>query len=155
VNGTVAVYSPHRIIIDGDILYASTDSVEEGGDFLGLLSARNVVIAGRRTIGHGDLNVHAAIYAKGRFIVRQAHGPRAGTLSVFGSVSAGRVTVTEPRYATKIVFDERLENRRPPGFPVTDRYELAVASNGWERALEPSSSDSLDLDQTNLPMGDE
>jgi hypothetical protein len=33
-----------------------------------------------------------------------------------------QTTATEPRYATGIRFDPRLESRRPPGFPVTDRY---------------------------------
>ena len=133
VNGAVAVYSPKRIVIEGDLMYRSFEPVEQGGDFIGLVSGRSVVIPSRRITGEGDLTIHAAIYARGRFLVTHHEGARSGLLTVHGSVSAGSLSATEPRYATKIVFDRRLEDVRPPGFPVTDRYELAMADNGWTR----------------------
>lgn len=137
VNGAVAVYSPNRIIIEGNILYQSFDPLEDGGDFLGLVSGRQIVIAPRRVTGRGDLTVHAAIYARSRFVVTQTRGSKSGVLTVHGSVSAGSLSATEPRYATKIVFDKRLEDVRPPGFPVTDRYELASSSLGWSSESLP------------------
>jgi len=137
VNGAVAVYSPKRIIIEGNLEYAQTDHIDEGGDFLGLISGNSVVIANRKMVPEGDLNIQAAIYAKDRFQVKQLGGKRMGTLNILGSVSAGSITATEPRYATNIVFDTRLENLRPPGFPVTDRYELLAQQNHWELEDDP------------------
>ncbi len=137
VNGAVAVYSPRRIIIEGDLQYQSHKPIEEGGDFLGLISGRSVIIAKRKMMPEGDLNIHAAIYAKSRFEVSQLTGKRVGTLNVFGSVSAGTITATQPRFDTKIIFDTRLENLRPPGFPVTDRYEVVAAQNQWQLEDDP------------------
>ncbi|GHA10557.1 hypothetical protein GCM10008090_20240 [Arenicella chitinivorans] len=132
VNGAVAVYSPRSIVIEGNLVYQSSASLADGGDFLGLISARNIVVPGRKKIGQGDLEIHAALYARRRFVVTQAEGRRVGTLRVFGSVSAGSLSITEPRYATRIDFDRRLETLRPPGFPVTSRYELMAHEQTWE-----------------------
>ncbi len=137
VNGAVAVYSPKRITIEGNLEYLSTDHIDQGGDFLGLISGRSVVVAKRNKVPSGDLNVQAAIYAKNRFEVRQILGRQEGTLNILGSVSAGSITATEPRYATNIIFDTRLENLRPPGFPVTDRYEVLAQQNNWQLEDEP------------------
>jgi len=147
VDGIVAIYAPSRIVIEGDIRYQSFDKVENGGDFLGLISGRNVVIPSRRVTGPGDLTVHAAIYAKSKLLVTSHRGSRAGTLSVVGSLTVGTSSATEPRYATNIEFDRRFEDVRPPGFPVTDRYELAVRANGWEREVGEAS---VDIDQERL-----
>ena len=136
VNGAVAVYSPNKIVIEGNLTYSSDAALGQGGDFLGLISARNIVIAGRKRVGRGDLEIHAALYARNRFVVTQAEGRRVGTLRVFGSLSAGSVSITEPRYATRIEFDRRLEQLRPPGFPVTSRYELAAKQQGWHTQTE-------------------
>jgi len=137
VNGAVAVYSPRRLIIEGNLEYVDIEHIDQGGDFLGLISGRSVVIANRKFLPAGDLNIQAAIYAKNRFEVRQLTGKRVGTLNILGSVSAGTITATEPRYATNIVFDTRLENLRPPGFPVTDRYELVAKQNSWQLEEDP------------------
>lgn len=157
VNGAVAVYSPKRIIIEGDLEYLSTDSIDRGGDFLGLISGRSIVIAKREIVPAGDLNIQAAIYAKNRFQVKQLHGKRAGTLNILGSVSAGSISATEPRYATNIVFDTRLENLRPPGFPVTDRYELLAKQNSWQIDNDPfyESIDPVDFAQGLIDGGAE
>jgi len=147
VNGVVAVYSPKRIVIEGDLTYRSFDDVNQGGDFIGLVSGRNVVVARRKVTGPGDLTVHAAIYAKSRFKISDRTGRREGTLIVKGSVSAGTLSATEPRYATNITFDKRFENVRPPGFPVTDRYEVAAEVNGWTRALPVGNEPIEGVDQ--------
>jgi len=149
VNGAVAVYSPRRIIIEGDLQYESHRPIEEGGDFLGLISGRNVIIGKRKMMPEGDLNIHAAIYAKSRFEVSQLTGKRVGTLNILGSVSAGTITATEPRFGTKIVFDTRLENIRPPGFPITDRYEVVATQNQWQLEDDPYH-ESQDLAVANV-----
>jgi hypothetical protein len=137
VNGAVAVYSPERIVIEGSLEYLSIENIDQGGDFLGLISGRSVVVANRKIVPEGDLNIQAAIYAKNRFQVKQIGGRQAGTLNIYGSLSVGTITATEPRYATNIVFDTRLENNRPPGFPLTDRYELVAKAHHWQLTDEP------------------
>lgn len=144
VNGLVAIYAPSRIVIEGPIHYVSRAPVAQGGDFLGLVSGRSILVADRKVIGPGDLHIDAALYAKNRFAVRNLRGRRAGTLSIFGSITSGSITATEPRYATRIDFDPRLENMRPPGFPVTDRYELVAENLQWQ-AVENSIYDEEDL----------
>ncbi len=137
VNGLVTVFAPRRLLIDGPIRYASRAPIDQGGDFLGLVSGQNVLVAGRDHIDDGDLNIDASIYARGRFGINQIRGKRSGVLNLFGSLSVGTLTATEPRYATKIMFDPRLENLRPPGFPVTDRYELLARDRNWTLAESP------------------
>ena len=87
--------------------------------------------------GPGDLESHAAIYAKRRFVVRSYRARELATLSIVGSVTAGSLTASEPRYRTRVRFDRRFENGRPPGFPMTERYELADWDGHW--ATEPST----------------
>ena len=136
VNGLAAIYSPKRITIEGSINYASRDTIESGGDFLGLVSARNVYIAKPKIVGEGDLQVDAAIYAKDRFAIKGLRSKTSATLNIFGSVTSGSVSATEPRYATRIDFDPRLENMRPPGFPVTDRFEIVAEEQKWRVSEE-------------------
>ena len=140
VNGQVLVYSPKRITIENNLVYADRSRSAQSDDFLGLVSGRNIVIAGPSVTGRGDLEIDASIYAKGRFIVKSYKTRRSGTLVVFGSVSAGSMSATEPRYATKITFDPRLEHRRPPKFPTTDRYEVENKKIIWSRLNTPVSS---------------
>jgi hypothetical protein len=127
VKGKVMVYSPTRIVIEGDLTVNSL----EANDVLGLVSGKDVVIANQTSTGAGDLHINASIYARRRFVVRDFSKPRTGTLRILGSVSAGSVSATQPRYATKISFDKRFENIRPPGFPTTDKYEIASANTDW------------------------
>jgi hypothetical protein len=46
-------------------------------------------------------------------------------------LAAGTISATEPRYATKIDYDSRFERQRPPGFPSTNRYEVAAWDGQW------------------------
>jgi len=131
VNGQVLVYSPKHITIEGDLVYADRSGSDQNDDFLGLVSGRNFIIAAPSVTGRGDLHIDASIYAKGRFLVRNYRATRSGTLVIFGSVSAGSMSATEPRYATKITFDPRLEDRRPPNFPTTGRYEIQDQTISW------------------------
>jgi len=136
VNGKVLVYSPERIVIEDDLVYAQ-DPIEtpEADDYLGLASGKYVDIAPPDVTGPGDLVIHAAIYAKRRFAVKGYRSRGNALLHIYGSLTAGSLSATEPRYHTKIQFDQRLEQLRPPGFPITDRYEVESSDSSWK--VEP------------------
>lgn len=131
VNGKVLVYSPGRIIITDDLRYADDPREAGASDYLGLVAERSVEIGAPETTGSGDLEVHASIYARSRFLVQDFRSRHSGTLVIYGSVAAGSVSATEPRFATRIEFDDRLTTMRAPGFPLSDRYELDSASDEW------------------------
>ena len=134
VNGTVLVYTPGRIVVSGNLRYAHDPRSPGSGDLLGLVAERSVEIGEPDLTGPGDLDVYASIYARGLFSVRQYLSDPAGTLLVYGSIAVGSMTASEPRFATKVVFDTRLTLMRPPGFPLSDRYELDSSSGEWRRA---------------------
>ena len=77
-----------------------------------------------------------------RFIVTNIDHARPATLRIYGSLAAGTLTATEPRYATKIEYDDRFERVRPPGFPSTNRYEAAAWDGQWTAAPGPSLDDA-------------
>ncbi|MBN1237616.1 MAG: hypothetical protein JXB36_03895 [Gammaproteobacteria bacterium] len=131
VDGRVLVHSPERIVVEGDLVYAADPASPGADDYLGLVSDGNVEVAEPEVTGPGDLQIHAAIYAKRRFAVRRYRARELATLSIVGSVTAGSLTASEPRYRTRVRFDRRLEDARPPGFPTTDRYELASWDRQW------------------------
>ena len=136
VNGKVLVYAPNDIVIGDDLLYAGDPRLDpDSDDFIGLVADRNVTVAEPRITGPGDVTVHAAILAKRRFLVRNYSSRRAGTLHVFGSVAAGSLSATEPRFRTRLEFDPRLGDARPPGFPVTDRYEVVEWDGTWTEEM--------------------
>ena len=141
VDGKVFVYSPKKIVIEGDINYADHPAVvADSDDYLGLVSDGRVEIAPPAVTGPGDLTVHAAIYAKRRFAVLSYRHFEKATLHVFGSVTAGSLSATEPRYRTKLNFDDRLANLRPPNFPMTDSYEVTDWDGLWKQeSTEPSA----------------
>jgi len=125
VGGKVLVYSPERIVIEGNLVYAHDPRLTaDADDYLGLLSSNDVEIAPPDVTGPGDLEIHAAVYARRRFVVTDEDAPRNGTLFIYGSLTAGSLSATEPRYSTRYQFDRRFEHERPPGFPVTNRYEI-------------------------------
>ncbi len=135
VKGRVLVYAPHGIVIEDDLTYAARPGRDPAaGDYLGLVSDRSIAVAEPDVTGPGDLTIHASIFAKRQFAVRDFRSRRSGTLYVYGSVSAGSITATEPRYATKIEYDPRLAQLRAPGFPLTDRYEL----ESWDAVWRPA-----------------
>jgi hypothetical protein len=131
VNGKVLVYSPGDIVIVDDLRYAADPRMHGADDYLGLVAERTVEVDEPDVTGPGDLTVHASIYARNRFAVRDYRSRRSGTLSIYGSVTAGTLSATEPRFATRIEFDDRLTTMRAPGFPLSDRYELDSASGEW------------------------
>ncbi len=131
VNGKVMVFSPRDIIIDGDLTYAVDPAIADSDDYLGLVADRDVEIAKPSVTGPGDLRVQASIYARRQFIVRDYGTRSTATLEVYGSLTAGSLTATEPRYRTKLEFDKRFEEARPPGFPMTDHYEVESWNGKW------------------------
>ena len=135
VAGRVLVYSPLKIVIEGNLTYADDPRGDSASaDFVGLVSERYVEVAPPGVTGPGDLEIDAAIFAGRRFIVTSIDHPRSATLRVYGSLAAGTLTATEPRYATKIEYDDRFERERPPGFPSTNRYEAAAWDGEWTEA---------------------
>lgn len=135
VNGNVTVYSPERIVVQGDLTYAQGPRTGgEADPYLGLVSDGTIEIDRADVTGPGDLEIHAAVYARERFIVRNTRARRGGTLYIYGSLTAGSISETEPRYATRIEFDPRFEHTRPPGFPETDRYEIETWDGRWRTA---------------------
>ena len=136
VNGKVLVYSPERIVIEDDLVYEQNpEEVPDADDYLGLVSDKYVDIAPPDITGPGNLLINAAIYAKRRFAVRGYRFRENALLYLYGSLSVGSLSATEPRYYTKIRFDQRLEELRPPGFPMTDRYEVESWDTTWN--VEP------------------
>lgn len=132
VNGKVLVYSPQRIVIEDDLVYEQDPEFSpDSDDLMGLVSDGNIEVAEARVTGPGDLLVHAAIYAKRKFIVRGIRSRQHALLYLLGSLSTGSLSATEPRYSTKIRFDPRLEEMRPPGFPMTNRYEVELRDANW------------------------
>jgi hypothetical protein len=136
VNGKVLVYSPERIVIEDDLVYEQNpEEMLHADDYLGLVSDKFVDIAPPDVTGPGDLLINAAIYAKRRFAVRGYRFRENAMLYLYGSLSVGSLSATEPRYYTEIHFDPRLEEMRPPGFPMTDRYEIESRDSNWR--VEP------------------
>ena len=131
VHGKVLVYSPKSIVIERNLVYATAPNVAGADDYLGLVSDRTIEIAEPDVTGPGDLRIDASIYARSRFVVHDYLSRPSGTLIVRGALAAGSVSATEPRYATRVVFDKRLEHTRAPSFPVTDRYELEPWDGVW------------------------
>jgi hypothetical protein len=132
IRGKVLVYSPERVIVEGSLIYAQNPrAVANAPDFLGLASDNVVEIARPKVTGPGDIEIDAAIYARDRFVVTDEYIPERATLFIYGNLTAGTLSATEPRYATKLEFDRRFETLRPPGFPMTNRYEIESWDGRW------------------------
>jgi hypothetical protein len=146
VRGTVAgiftVYSPTDIEIEGDLTYLKDPrDTLISHDFLALISGRDIMIAAAAVTGTGDLHVHGALFARRKFWIENVEKSRAGEarLYMFGSLTAGTIMETEPRYATKIDYDKRFEYLRPAAFPMTRRYEVDSRDQGWEEVETPET----------------
>jgi len=139
VHGKALVYTPERIIISGDLTYAGNTDPSNQSDYLGLVSDKYIDIAAPSVTGSGDLSIHAAIYAGKRFSIKRYTHRKESLLYIFGSLTVGSMSPTEPRFRTLIKFDERLENLRPPGFPMTERYELGNWDANWTTTEAPKT----------------
>jgi hypothetical protein len=134
VSGQVVVHSPKRIVIEGSVVYAADPREHaDSGDYVGLICDGTVEIARPYVTGRGDLRVDAAIFARRHFSVSSIDYARSAKLWIYGSLTAGTVSASEPRYAMKIEFDPRFDRVRPPGFPATNRLELTNWDATWRQ----------------------
>ena len=141
VAGRVLVFSPERIVVEGNLTYANDPrDVPDSADYLGLVCDRDIEVAPPRVTGPGDVHIQAALFARRRFVVADFEHPRSGTLRIYGSLAAGSVTATEPRYAMKVEYDRRFEQVRPPGFPSTNRFAVEDWDGRWTEVPERSAS---------------
>jgi hypothetical protein len=130
VRGQVLVYSPHRIVIEGNLTYAHDPrAAPDSRDYLGLVCEKDIELASPTVTGPGDIDIQAAMFAKRRFAITHFEHARPATLRIYGSLASGTITATEPRYATRIVYDQRFERSRPPGFPLMNRF----AAEDWNQ----------------------
>ena len=138
VCGIFTVYSPTDIEIEGDIIY-SKDPRDTliSRDFLALISGRDIRVAGTEITGTGDLNIHAALFARRIFRIESVDRGKVGRLMILGSLTAGSILETEPRYATNLDYDKRFEYLRPASFPMTRRYEVDSWDQDWEEVENP------------------
>jgi hypothetical protein len=140
VSGIFTVYSPTDIEIENDLVYAKDprDTVISR-DFLALISGRDIKVASSQITGAGDLHVHAALFAHRRFMIVSVANGKPGTLFILGSLTAGTILETEPRYATKMDYDKRFEYLRPASFPMTRRYEVDSWDADWQEVEKPDA----------------
>jgi len=140
VSGIYTVYTPSDIEIENDLVYAKDprDTVISR-DFLALISGRDIKVASAQITGVGDLHVHAAMFARRRFMIESVANGKPGTLFILGSLTAGTILETEPRYATKVDYDKRFEYLRPASFPMTRRYEVDSWDADWKEVENPGS----------------
>jgi hypothetical protein len=150
VRGTVAglftVYTPSDIEIEDDLVYANDPrQTLMSRDFLALIAGRDVCIGAPKVTGPGDLTVHGAIFARRRFYIQLTDRGRSGdaTLVIYGSLTAGTLSETEPRYATKIDFAKRFEYLRPASFPMTRRYEVDSWDQDWQEVEREEATTGL------------
>jgi hypothetical protein len=137
VRGTVAgiftVYSPNDIEIEDDLVYLKDPrQTVVSRDYLALISGRDIRIAAGEVTGPGDLTVHAALFARRRFYTEEVQHSKPATMFIYGSLTAGTILETEPRYATKLDYDKRFEYLRPASFPMTRRYEVDSWDQDWK-----------------------
>jgi hypothetical protein len=147
VSGTVAgiftVYAPSDIEIEGDLVYLN-DPRETllSRDFLALIAGRDIKVASAGVTGAGDLHVHAALFARRKFWIEAVEHSKPGRLFILGSLTAGTILETEPRYATKMDYDKRFEYLRPAAFPMTRRYEVDSWDQDWQQVAGPENTPS-------------
>lgn len=144
VSGKILIYSPQRIVIEGSLTYAHDPRhTADSRDYLGLVCDRYIEIAPPYVTGSGDLDIQAAIFAGRRFVVADIDHERSATLRIYGSLAAGSVSASEPRYAMKVEYDGRLEQLRPPGFPSTDQFVAEDWDGVWTEAPERAAAGSF------------
>jgi hypothetical protein len=133
VSGIFTVYSPNDIEIEDDIVYLKDPrQTLVSHDYLALISGRDIRIASTEVTGPGDLTIHAAVFARRRFVTEATDRAKPATMFIYGSLTAGTVLETEPRYATKLDYDKRFEYLRPASFPMTRRYEVDSWDQDWK-----------------------
>lgn len=148
VAGNVLVHSGRQLLITGNLTYHNQSP--ESSDSLALISEGSIEIAPASVTGAGGLEIHGALYAKQRFSVRRFRDRHQGTLYIYGTLVAGSVSATEPRFHTHIEYDNRFINMRPPAFPSTGLVDLVQWDQQWAAVTD---SDALLADaEDNAPI---
>jgi hypothetical protein len=133
VSGIFTVYSPNDIEIEDDLVYLKDPrQTVISRDYLALIAGRDIRIAATEVTGPGDLNVHAALFARRRFFTEGTEHAKPAVMFIYGSLTAGTILETEPRYGTKLDYDKRFEYLRPASFPMTRRYEVDSWDQDWK-----------------------
>jgi hypothetical protein len=133
VSGIFTVYTPADVEIENDLVYANDPrDVLVSRDFLALIAGRDIKVASGQITGTGDLHIHAALFARRRFWIESVERSKPGKMFILGSLTAGTILETEPRYATQLDYDQRFEYLRPASFPMTRRYEVDSWDQDWE-----------------------
>ncbi len=145
VSGIFTVYTPADVEIENDLVYSKDPrDVLISRDFLALIAGRDIRVASGKITGTGDLHIHAALFARRRFWIEAVERARPGKMFILGSLTAGTILETEPRYATQLDYDQRFEYLRPASFPMTRRFEVNSWDQGWEEvegnATEPKEA---------------
>ena len=115
VRGIFTVYSPSDIEIEDDLVYLKDPrQTVISRDFLALISGRDIRIAA----GSGDgpwrsERARARCSRAGASSPKRSTTPKPATMFIYGSLTAGTILATEPRYATKLDYDKRFEYLRP------------------------------------------
>ena len=142
--GKFLIYSPHSIVLEGSLTYAHDPrNTPDSADYLGLVCDREIEVAPADVTGPGDVIIHAAIFARHRFVVTDTDQPTSATLRIYGSLAAGSLTASEPRYAMQVEYDSRFERFRPPGFPSTNRFAAEDWDGRWTEVPEQSTANTL------------
>lgn len=132
VAGQILVYTPRTLRITGNLSYRQPPDLNPGSaDLLGLVSDGSVIVAGPGVTGRGNLDIHAAIYAGRRFSVQRFRSRQNDRLTILGSLTAGSVSATEPRFSTRIIHDDRFAVLRPPLFPQTTAWTHEPVPAHW------------------------
>ncbi|MEO8017464.1 MAG: hypothetical protein ABI769_06600 [Pseudomonadota bacterium] len=145
VRGIFTVYSPSDIEIEDDLVYLKDPrQTVISRDFLALIAGRDIKISATEVTGPGDLTVHGALFAHRRFYTEDIDHAKPATMFLYGSLTAGTILATEPRYAFKLDYDKRFEYLRPASFPMTRRYEVDSWDQDWKE---------VEGDETARPAG--
>jgi hypothetical protein len=130
IAGKVLIYSPDRIVVEGSLTCARDPRRDpDSEDFVGLVSGKDIELASPIVTGPGDVEIQAAVFAQRRFLITNLDHFPSATLRIYGSLSAGTLSASEPRYATVLEFDHRFDQERPPGFPAVNRF----VAEEWDR----------------------
>ncbi len=145
VKGRLTVFATGNIYILDDIRYsqskANGEPMENCTDMLGIVSAKNVIIADTPA-NRNDVVIDGAILALGNsfYVQNYYSGDPRGNLTIWGSLSQvvrgpvgtmrwdGSVTGYDKDYH----YDQRLEGEIPPYYPTTGVYEVTA----WRELMQ-------------------
>lgn len=138
VNGQMTVCATGDVRLTNSVLCADNPQTnQDSDDLLGILAGRSVVVARSAPM---SLTVQASIMALNTSFIVENYwvGPPKGTLTVFGGINqskrgpVGTFSGASGRrlsgYTKDYHYDQRLQNRIPPFFPLTGDY----STTGWD-----------------------